>query len=98
MIVRQANEAEGRTPKLVLFALPIRWREGRITAKQVRSTGLSLFLLSAFFLTVAITSILGTSLMFQIAHRLSKFVQSIGGDISPFPIPETRSAFHPLAQ
>src|SRR5437870_13702798 len=27
-----------------------------------------------------------------------KFGQSIGGDKSPFPIPKTQSAFHPLAQ
>ena len=59
MIVRQVTEAEGRTRKLLHFALPIRWREGRITARQVRSTGLGLFLLSAFFLIVALTSILG---------------------------------------
>ena len=59
MIVRQVTEAEGRTRKLLDFALPIRWREGRITARQVRSTGLGLFLLSAFFLIVALTSILG---------------------------------------
>jgi predicted lysophospholipase L1 biosynthesis ABC-type transport system permease subunit len=59
MIVRQVNQTEGRTRKLLHFALPIRWRESRITARQVRSTGLGLFLLSAFFLIVAITSILG---------------------------------------
>ena len=57
MIVRQVTE--GRTRKLLHFALPIRWREGRITAQQVRSTGIGLFLLSAFFLIVAITTILG---------------------------------------
>jgi hypothetical protein len=53
MIVRQANEAEGRTSKLLHFALPIRWREGRITAQQVRRTGLGLFLLSAWFFLLA---------------------------------------------
>ena len=59
MIVRQVNEAGGRTRKLLHFALPIRWREGRITAQQVRSTGIGLYLLSAFFLIVAITTMLG---------------------------------------
>src|SRR5215471_15412652 len=49
MIVRQVSEAEGHTRKLLHFALPIRWREGRVTAQQVRSTGIGLFLLSAFF-------------------------------------------------
>ena len=58
MIVRQVNEAEGETRKLLHFALPIRWRGGRVTAQQVRSTGIGLFLLSAFFLIVGITSIL----------------------------------------
>ena len=59
MIVRQVNEAGGRTRKLLHFALPIRWREGRITAQQVRSTGIGLYLLSAFFLIVAVTTMLG---------------------------------------
>jgi len=59
MIVRQVNEAGGETRKLLHFALPIRWRGGRVTAQQVRSTGIGLFLLSAFFLIVAITTILG---------------------------------------
>jgi hypothetical protein len=53
LIVRQANEGGRRTPRLLHFALPIRPREGRITARQVRSTGLGLFLLSAWFLLVA---------------------------------------------
>jgi hypothetical protein len=59
MIVRQVNENPGRTPKLLHFALPIRPRAGRITVRQVRSTGLGLFLISAWFLLVAILSILG---------------------------------------
>jgi hypothetical protein len=59
MIVRQVNENAGRTPKLLHFALPIQSHEGRITARQVRSTGLGLFLISAWFLLVAIMSILG---------------------------------------
>ena len=57
MIVRQVNEDAGRTPKLLHFALQP--REGRITVRQVRSTGLGLFLISAWFLLVAILSILG---------------------------------------
>ena len=59
MIVRQANETARRAPKLLHFALPIQPREGRITVRQVRRTGLGLFLLSAWFLLVAIMSILG---------------------------------------
>ena len=59
MIVRQVNETAGHTRKLLHFALPIRWRGGRVTAQQVRSTGIGLFVLSAFFLIVALTSILG---------------------------------------
>jgi hypothetical protein len=58
MIVRQANDTARRRPMLLHFALPIR-REGRITVRQVRSTGLGLFLLSAWFLLVAITFIIG---------------------------------------
>jgi hypothetical protein len=58
MIVRQANETAQRTPKLLHFALPIQPREGRITVRQVRRTGLGLFLFSAWFLLVAILSIL----------------------------------------
>jgi predicted lysophospholipase L1 biosynthesis ABC-type transport system permease subunit len=58
MIIRQANQTPRRTPRLLHFALPIQ-REGRITVRQVRSTGLGLFLLSAWFLLVAIMSILG---------------------------------------
>ena len=58
MIVRQANETARRTPRLLHFALPIQPREGRITVRQVRRTGLGLFLLSAWFLLVAIMSIL----------------------------------------
>ena len=59
MIVRQANVTARRTPRLLHFALPIQPREARITVRQVRSTGLGLFLLSAWFLVVAIMSILG---------------------------------------
>jgi hypothetical protein len=58
MIVRQANETARPPPKLLHFALPIRPREGRITVRQVRRTGLGLFLLSSWFLLVAIMSIL----------------------------------------
>jgi hypothetical protein len=47
MIVRQANDVAHRTPSLLHFALPIRPRDGRITARQVRSTGLGLLLLGA---------------------------------------------------
>ena len=57
-IVRQANETARRTSKLLHFALPIQPREGRITVRQVRRTGLGLFLLSSWFLLVAIMSIL----------------------------------------
>ena len=59
MIVRQVNETARRTSKLLHFALPIQPREGRLTVRQVRSTGLGLFLLSSWFLLVAIMSILG---------------------------------------
>jgi len=59
VIVHQVNEVEGRKPKLLLFALPIRWREGRITAQQVRSTGIGLFLLSAWFLLAAFMCLIG---------------------------------------
>lgn len=59
MIVRQANDTARRTPRLLHFALPIRPSEGRITVQQVRRTGLGLFLLSSWFLLVAITSIVG---------------------------------------
>ena len=71
MIVRQANETARRPPKLLHFALPIQPCEGRITVRQVRRTGLGLFLLSAWFLLVAIMSILET-LMLQIAHLTSR--------------------------
>jgi hypothetical protein len=59
MIVRQANDVGHRTPRLLHFALPIRPRDGRITARQVRSTGLGLLLLSAWFLVAAFMGILG---------------------------------------
>ena len=53
MIVRQVNETTDRSPSLLHFALPIAPRQGRITARQVRSTGVGLFLLSAWFLLLA---------------------------------------------
>ena len=59
MIVRQANDVAHRTPRLLHFALPIRPRDGRITARQVRSTGLGLLLLGAWFLLAALLGILG---------------------------------------
>jgi hypothetical protein len=57
MIVRQTNGVAPRTPRLLHFALPIRSRDGRITARQVRNTGLGLFLLSAWFLLAAFLGI-----------------------------------------
>jgi hypothetical protein len=59
MIVRQANDVAHRTPRLLHFALPIRPRDGSITARQVRNTGLGLLLLSAWFLLAAFMGILG---------------------------------------
>jgi hypothetical protein len=59
MIVRQANDVAHRTPRLLHFALPIRPRDGSITARQVRSTGLGLLLLSAWFLLAAFMGIFG---------------------------------------
>ena len=59
MIVRQVNENAPRRPRLLHFALPIQPSEGRLTVRQVRNTGLGLFLISAWFLLVAIMSILG---------------------------------------
>jgi hypothetical protein len=59
MIVRQANDVGHRTPRLLHFALPIRPRDGRVTARQVRSTGLGLLLLSAWFLVAAFMGIFG---------------------------------------
>ncbi len=59
MIVRQANDVAHRTPRLLHFALPIRSRDGSITARQVRNTGLGLLLLSAWFLLAAFMGILG---------------------------------------
>jgi hypothetical protein len=58
-IVRQANDVTQRTPRLLHFALPIRPRDGRITARQVRSTGLGLLLISAWFLLAAFMGIFG---------------------------------------
>jgi uncharacterized membrane protein YadS len=57
MIVRQANGVAQRRPRLLQFALPIRPRGGRITARQVRSTGLGMLLLSAWFLVLAFMGI-----------------------------------------
>jgi len=54
MIVRQ-TETRQRPPVWLHFALPIVRREGPLTARQVRRTGLGLFLLSAWFFLVAIT-------------------------------------------
>ena len=59
MIVRQVNDTARRTTKLLHFALPIQPSEGPITVRQVRNTGLGLFLISAWFLLVAIMSFLG---------------------------------------
>ena len=59
MIVRQANDVTRRTPRLLHFALPIRPRDGRITARQVRSTVLGLLLLSAWFLLATFIGIFG---------------------------------------
>jgi len=59
MIVRQAHDVAHRTPRLLHFALPIRPRDGRITARQVRSAGLGLLLLSAWFLLAAFLAMLG---------------------------------------
>jgi len=47
------------TPRLLHFALPIRPREGSITARQVRNAGLGLLLLSAWFLLAGLIGILG---------------------------------------
>jgi len=58
LIIRQANQTNRRAPVLLLFALPIRPRGGQLTIRQVRSTGLGLFLLSAWFLLVAIASLI----------------------------------------
>jgi len=57
MIVRQANETKDRSFRLLHFALPIAPREGRITVRQVRNTGMGLFLLSAWFLLLAFLAI-----------------------------------------
>jgi hypothetical protein len=59
MIVRQANDVTNRTPRLLHFALPVRPRDGSITARQVRSSGLGLLLLSAWFLLAAFVGIFG---------------------------------------
>jgi len=58
MIVRQVNQTARGMPRLLHFALPIQ-REGRITARKVRSTGLGLLMLSAWFLLAAFMGILG---------------------------------------
>ena len=59
LIVRQVSDTAHRTPRLLHFALPIRPRDGRITARQVRNTGLGLFLLSAWFLLAGLMGIFG---------------------------------------
>jgi hypothetical protein len=59
MIVRQVKDVAHRRPRLLHFALPIRPRDGIITPRQVRSTGLGLLLLSAWFLLVALMGFLG---------------------------------------
>jgi hypothetical protein len=59
LIVRQVNDVPHGTPRLLHFALPIRPRDGRITARQVRNTGLGLLLLSAWFLLAALMGIVG---------------------------------------
>jgi len=56
LIVRQ-NETTQRPPVLLHFALPITRRDARLTARQVRNTGLGLLLLSAWFLLVGITAL-----------------------------------------
>jgi len=56
MIVRQ-NETTQRPPVLLHFALPITRRDARLTARQVRNTGLGLLLLGAWFLIVGITAL-----------------------------------------
>jgi len=58
LIIRQANQTTRPAPVWLHFALPIRPRGGRLTMRQVRCTGLGLFLLSAWFLLVAILSII----------------------------------------
>jgi hypothetical protein len=58
MIVRQTTQTPPRAPVLLHFALPIRPRDERLTVRRVRSTGLGLFLLSAWFLLVAVLSII----------------------------------------
>jgi hypothetical protein len=59
MIVRQANDVAHRRPRLLHFALPIRPHDGSLTARQVRSTGLGLLLLSAWFFLAALMGVLG---------------------------------------
>jgi len=59
LIVRQVNDVPDGTLRLLHFALPIRIRDGRITARQVRNTGLGLLLLSAWFLLAALMGIVG---------------------------------------
>jgi hypothetical protein len=56
-IVRESSETARPASVLLHFALPIRPRGSRLTARQVRNTGLGLFLLSAWFLIVAITAL-----------------------------------------
>ena len=58
MIVPQTNDVAHRTPGLLHFELPIRPHDDRITARQVRRTGLGLLLLSAWFLLAGFMGIL----------------------------------------
>jgi len=58
MIVHEASDVAQRRPRLLHFALPIRPRGGRISARQVRNTGLGMLLLSAWFLVLAFMGIL----------------------------------------
>ena len=56
MVVRAISQPARRVPVLLQFALPIAPRDGRLTVRQVRGTGLGLFLLSAWFLLAGILS------------------------------------------
>jgi hypothetical protein len=57
MVVRAISEPARRVPVLLQFALPIAPRDGRLTVRQVRRTGMGLFLLSAWFLLAGILSV-----------------------------------------
>ena len=56
MVARAMNQPERRAPVWLQFALPIEPLDCRLTAGQVRRTGLGLFLLSAWFLLAGIAS------------------------------------------